>query len=121
MSGAAGDHGRATESAGGPVEQTIAQCGPSPASELDGLIKPLLIHGFLHLFGLKAKKKHRLEAGFWHTQLRGVWPRPAGQPSLLAIGRSKGKTTPPDPLGLPLPGRGTWTSLLLRPWLAARV
>lgn len=33
----------------------------SPATELDGLVKPLLIHGLLHLLCLKEKDKHRLK------------------------------------------------------------
>lgn len=117
VSGAGGGHGRAAQSLlGAPQNRPLPSVGParpSPASELDGLVKPLLVHGLLHLLGLKANKKHRLEAGVWHTHLRGAWPRLAGQPSLLAIGRSKGKGTPPGLLGLPLPGRGTWASLLL--------
>lgn len=38
---------------------------PSPATELDGLLEPLLVHGLLYLFCLKEKKQHRLEA--WLT------------------------------------------------------
>lgn len=117
VSGSGGGHGQDTRSLlGAPQNRPLPNVGParpSPASELDGLVKPLLVHGLLHLLGLKANKKHRLETGVWHTQLRGVWPRPAGQPSLLAIGRSKGKGTPSGLLDPPLPGRGTWASLLL--------
>lgn len=63
---------------------------PSPATQLDGLIKPLLVHGLLHLLRLKGNGEHRLGRRPRATRLL-LASRRGPDPHLLTSGHRQGQ------------------------------
>lgn len=92
---------------------------PSPATELDGLVKPLLIHGLLHLLCLKEKDKHRLqeEAGAYTEATWLGGPVPGLPSSGHCQGQQSGKLAKAKRALPGLANGPPWPpSLLLIPW-----